>query len=65
MTLAEWEARWTLNGDHLYCNGCRLAQWPYNASQAFLHELDCLYQRIEPEFPWRDLARIMQPDGRQ
>jgi hypothetical protein len=62
MTLAEWEAKWTLNGDHLYCNRCRLAQWPYNAGHSFLHDLDCPALSAEPEYPWRDLARIVSAD---
>jgi hypothetical protein len=62
MTIADWEARWTLNGDHLRCNGCQLAQWPFNAGQSFLHELDCPAQSGEPEYPWRDLARIVAAD---
>jgi hypothetical protein len=64
MTLAEWEERWTLNGDHLHCNNCKVAQWPFNAGQAFLHELDCAYQIGEPDYPWRDLARIARTELR-
>jgi hypothetical protein len=62
MTLVEWETRWKLNGDHLNCVACKAAQWPYNASQAFLHVLDCPAQRAAPEYPWRELARIIAPD---
>jgi hypothetical protein len=62
MTLAEWEARWTLNGDHLHCKTCKVAQWPFNASQSFLHDIDCDDHRAEPDYPWRDLARIMAAD---
>lgn len=51
MTLAECEAKWTLNGDHLYCNEGRLAQWPYDAGRSFLPDLDCTNLRAEPEYP--------------
>lgn len=60
MTLEQWETRWTLNGDHLYCNECRLAQWPYNAGHSFLHDLDCTLQRDEPDYPWLELVRIVK-----
>jgi hypothetical protein len=59
MMLKDWEARWKLNGDHLHCTSCKVAQWTYNASQSFLHDLDCKNQRGQAEYPWKDLVKIM------
>ena len=66
MTLEEWETHWELNGDHLHCINCRIAQWPFNAAQPFPHASSCT-RSGEVEFPWRELARIVAatrlPDG--
>lgn len=58
MTLDQWETRWALNGDHLHCVSCKIAQWPYNAAHPFPHASECARSGTE-EFPWRELAVIV------
>lgn len=58
--IEEWNQTWTLEGDHLDCKVCGFSQWPQEAQHPFTHKPGCAAAGAYDQFPWRDLAWIIQ-----
>lgn len=58
--LAQWNEDWILEGDHLDCKVCGFSQWPKEAQLPFIHKPTCRAVGAYDQFPWRDLAWIIQ-----
>lgn len=59
-SLRDWCRRWELQGDVLGCKACQMASRVSQPDRPFVHAFDCELPAQEPQYPWRELAALME-----
>jgi hypothetical protein len=62
LVLVAWQKRWELDSAVVRCRSCRGAQRSELSCEPFneRHDARCAARSSEPQYPWLDLAKILQ-----
>jgi hypothetical protein len=55
-----WSTQWGLDGNAVHCAGCSAGQPARSAGEAFRHVADCPQAGDFTQYPWRELAKLLQ-----
>ncbi|WP_343177157.1 hypothetical protein [Pseudomonas sp. 4810-S13] len=59
-SLNGWSTKWVLDGNAVHCAGCSAGQPARSADEAFRHVAGCPQAGDFTQYPWRDLAELLQ-----